>query len=460
MTRQILSRILFCSLLVLWPLGAFAQDSGPTDDEVTATEQAVDVTPVARDDQIDTRITNILDATGWFRNIRVRVEDGIVFLDGRTASEQRQIWARDLAAKTSGVVAVVNRIEVDAKADFSLDPAISAVEDLGTRIFLALPSIILAIVVLPLAWFAASFVRRFAHWMLRGRMQSGFLSDLLARIIALPVFLIGLYVVLQAAGLTKLAFSVVGGAGVLGIVIGFAFRDIGENFLASLLLSLRQPFRRGDFISVAGQKGLVHSMNTRSTVLVSPEGNHIQIPNASVFKSIIENFTAVPNRRGELDVGIGYDAAVSDAQAIIRDILEAQEGVIASPEPMVLADALGASAVMLKVYYWFDGEAVSPLKLKSLLIQRIKQGLTDAGISMPGEVRELVFPDGMPTGVEVAAAASVSSPVEQARADQVEAPREDLQDVEDSDLSNETELLEEQLAAPIEGDSDHDLLAS
>ncbi len=450
---------LFAFTCFLIPHALPAQEVGPADDELTTTEQAVDVEPVARDEQIDTRITAILEASGWFQNIRVRVDDGIVFLDGRTATEQRQLWARDLAAKTSGVVAVVNRIEVDAHANFSLDPAINAVEDLGTRFVVALPSILLAIIVLPLAWFAASLVRRTAHWMIRDRMQSPFLADLLSRLIALPVFLIGLYVVLQAAGLTKLAFSVVGGAGVLGIVIGFAFRDIGENFLASLLLSLRQPFRRGDFISVSGQMGLVHSMNTRSTVLVSPEGNHIQIPNAMVFKSIIENFTAVPDRRGEIDVGIGYDAAISDAQTIIRKVLAEQDGVIAAPEPMVLADRLNTSTVDLKVYYWFDGEKVSPLKLQSVLIQKIKQALTDAEVSMPADIQELVFPQGIPGLIaDVAEAAAEGSRPHPAPATAPPA-RERITEDDAAAVANEKDELEEQLKAPIEGDSDHDLLS-
>ncbi|MCC1493667.1 mechanosensitive ion channel [Cognatishimia sp. F0-27] len=437
-----------------------AQDSAPDDTEITATEQAVDVTPVARDDEIDTRITGILLATDWYEALAVRVEDGIVFLDGRTATEQRALWARDLAAKTSGVVAVVNRIRVDPKVEFTLDPAIDAVEDLQQRALVALPSIILAIVVLPLAWVASGLVRRFARWSLNGRTRSPFLSDLLASIIALPVFLLGLYVVLQAAGLTKLAFSVVGGAGVIGIVIGFAFRDIAENFLASILLSVRQPFKRGDFISVAGQMGLVHSMNTRSTVLVSPSGNHIQIPNASVFKSIIENFTAVPNRREVIDVGIGYDDAVSDAQAIISRILAEQDGVLHTPEPMVLADSLGVSTVNIKVYYWFDGASISPLKLKSLLIQRIKQGLTDAGLSMPADIHELVFPQGIP-GVEAKVALGQEKPQAPPRpTTEPAAPREQIAADADEDLKNESDLLEEQLAAPIEGDADHDLLGS
>ena len=453
---------LLCAVLLMLALAlpATAQTEaapveGPADGEITTTGQAVDVTPVARDDQIETRIAGILAATGWYRQISVKVDDGIVFLDGETANETRQLWARDLAAKTSGVVAVVNRIRVDTALDFSFAPALAAMEDLGVRLLRAIPSILLAIVVLPLAWFVASVVRRVADWSLRHRMQSSFLSDLVSHIIALPVLLLGIYVVLQAAGLTQLALSLVGGAGVIGIVIGFAFRDIAENFLASLLLSIRQPFRRGDFISVAGEQGLVHSMNTRSTVLVSPEGNHIQIPNAMVFKSIIENLTAVPSRREKIELSIGHKAAISDAQSVILRVLHGTEGVIATPEPMVLASELAPASVKIMVFYWFDGQKVSPLKLRSLLIQRIKQALADAGIPMPGALQEIVFPEGIP-GVGGAPEAAQPGPARQVS----EAPREDTETPGARNLANEKDLLGEQLQAPVEGDKDHDLLAS
>lgn len=281
-------------LLLLTTAPVLAQTPSDADGEVTSTDQAVDVEPGLADTRIAERIAQILDATGWYSDASVRVDDSIAFLDGTTTTTERKTWARDLAAKTTGVVAVVNRIEVEQAVELTIDPAVREVRVLKDQLLAALPSIALALLILPLAWFTARVVRRLLSWSLRGRTRSPFIADILARLGALPVLLLGLYLVLQIAGLTQLALSVVGGAGVLGIVIGFAFRDIAENFLASLLLSLRQPFARGDLINVAGQSGVVHSMNTRSTVLVSVEGNHIQIPNATVFKSIIENLTAVP----------------------------------------------------------------------------------------------------------------------------------------------------------------------
>ncbi|MBT8425720.1 MAG: mechanosensitive ion channel [Silicimonas sp.] len=324
------------------------------------------------------------------------MDDGIVFLDGTANSEDHRVWARDLAAKTQDVVAVVNRIAVEKTADWTFAPALGAVQSVAKRLVASLPLFVLALIVLPLAWWLSSLAANGLRRWLLGGLDSPFLRSVVARAMALPIFLIGLYVVLQVAGLTQIAFSLIGGAGVLGIIFGFAFRDIAENFLASLLLSIRQPFRSGDLIDVEGQLGSVHSMNTRSTVLISPEGNHIQIPNSTVFKSIITNFTAAPEGRDSVTVGVGYDAAINDAQEIIAGVLSRHEAILNDPPPMVLVEALGASTVNLRAYYWVNVRDFSLLKVKSSVLRLMKKALMDAGVSMPDDAREIIFPDGVP----------------------------------------------------------------
>ncbi|NNF90001.1 MAG: mechanosensitive ion channel [Boseongicola sp.] len=393
MTRLV--AVLFLST-ALFASSALAQDATSADADETGPVRDVAIEPVARDEQIDQRITEILNATGWFTETQVRVDDGIVFLDGTANSEDHRVWARDLAAKTQDVVAVVNRIAVEKTADWTFAPALGAVQSVAKRLVASLPLFVLALIVLPLAWWLSSLAANGLRRWLLGGLDSPFLRSVVARAMALPIFLIGLYVVLQVAGLTQIAFSLIGGAGVLGIIFGFAFRDIAENFLASLLLSIRQPFRSGDLIDVEGQLGSVHSMNTRSTVLISPEGNHIQIPNSTVFKSIITNFTAAPEGRDSVTVGVGYDAAINDAQEIIANVLSRHEAILNDPPPMVLVEALGASTVNLRAYYWVNVRDYSLLKVKSSVLRLMKKALMDAGVSMPDDAREIIFPDGVP----------------------------------------------------------------
>lgn len=453
--------LLFCVAL---PVGA--QDrSGPAEEQVTAPSQPVSVEPVARDDEIQRRIRKILEATGWYADPRVEVTDGVVFLDGTAVSDDHRAWARDLASKTQDVVAVVNRIAVEPELRWTFEPALAEIKSLSRSTVAALPLIVLALVILPIAWFATSWVSSLARRLLTGRIASPHLRNVVARAIAVPVFLFGLYLVLQVAGLTQLAVSVIGGAGLLGIILGLAFRDIAENFLASLLLSVRSPFRGGDLINVQGQEGIVQSMNTRSTVLLSAEGNHIQIPNASIFKSTIVNFSAAPARREALDVGIGFDVSIAMTQDVIQAVLRDHDAVTDDPAPLVLVDSLGSATVNLKVYYWFDGDTYSAIKVKSALLRLIKRALTERGISMPDEAREIIFPQGVPIvqlsgeGEEQARIAATREIVDR-RGEAAEAPEsgDDATSAE-GDLGNEREEIEEQAAAAILPESGEDLLS-
>jgi small-conductance mechanosensitive channel len=371
--------------------------SQPADEtEVAAPEQAVAVEPSARDEAIQRRIARILNATGWYRDVEVVVDEGIVFLDGVTALEERRQWARDVSRRTEDVVAVVNRIEVREEVNWDLAPVMAELERLARKLAVALPLILLAVLILPLTWWLSSALTGAIRRLLAPRVDQDFLRDLIARAIAIPVFLVGVYIVLQIAGLTGLAVSLLGGAGIIGIVLGFAFRDIAENFLASLFLSLRRPFQQGDVIAVADHEGVVQTMNTRSTILLTIDGNHVQIPNATVFKSTIVNYTAAPARRVTAEVGIGYDASIADAQEVIVGVLRAHEAVLDDPPPMVLVDALGAATVNLKAHFWIDGRTLSPLRVRSSALRLIKRALIERGISMPDEAREIIFPQGVP----------------------------------------------------------------
>ncbi len=454
---------LFLSLMLSLPAAA-QQDQPETDPDAEVTEptSSVSVDPVARDEEIEARIQDILEATGWFAPARVEVTDGIVFLDGQARSDEHKTWARSLAANTEGVVAVVNRITVEQQANWSFAPALEEIRNVAIRTTTALPLILLAIIVLPLAWWLSALVARLLRRWLLGGMDSPLLRDITARILALPIFLIGLYVVLQVAGLTRIAFSLLGGAGVLGIVVGFAFRDIAENFLASLLLSIRRPFRAGDFIEVTGQQGSVQSMNTRSTVLLSPEGNHIQIPNATIFKSTIVNYSAAPFRRDMIDVGVGYDASVARTQEIIMEMLEGHEAVTREPSPMVLVDSLGASTVNIRAYFWVDARNFSVLKVKSAILRQVKRVLTEEGISMPDDAREVIFPQGVPLirlgGAAGETAKALASRDLRESSDEVFGAEPPLSEAE-GNLSNEQAEVETAVAQAEMPDTDEDLLA-
>ena len=358
--------------------------------------KAVDVQPVARDEEIRDRLRHILEATAWFQEPQVEVREGVVFLDGRTGSKDYKAWAKELASRTQDVVAVVNRIAIAERSPWDFSPAWQGLRQLWRDLVQMLPFVGFALVVLIATWWATKLASRCARRFFQRRIASALLRDVVAKAVSLPVFLIGVYIVLHVAGLTRLALTVVGSTGVAGLVIGIAFRDIMENFLASILISMQRPFQLQDLIEVDGHLGLVQSMTTRGTVLMSLEGNHIQIPNATIYKNTIQNYTANPNRRGDFVVGIGYDDAVPMAQEVIMQVLANHPATLREPPPAVLVEALGAATVNLRVLFWLDGDQHDYFKTKSSVMRMVKRALQDASISMPDELREVVFPDGVP----------------------------------------------------------------
>lgn len=356
----------------------------------------VEVQPVAEDDEIRQRIADILKATSWFSEPKVTVQEGIVFLKGTTEHDESRQWAGDLAKNTEGVVAVVNQIEVTPTTVWNFDPAFQVVNDLARGFVRLLPLIVVAMVVIAISW---AFARLTVYALRRGllaRSLSRLLREVIARAGGMLVMLAGLYLVLRIAGLTQLALTVVGGTGLIGLMLGIAFRGIAENFLASLFLSLQQPFREGDLVEIENVTGYVQRLTSRATVLMTLDGNQVQVPNSSVFKGTIRNFTSNPNRRDDFVVGIGYDDSIPFAQEVALKVLAEHPAVLDEPEPLVLVEDLGPSTVNLRVYFWLDGGQHSWLKVKSSVIRLVKRAFQDSGISLPDEAREVTFPNGVP----------------------------------------------------------------
>ncbi len=400
--RLLGAALFICSFLTAGALPASAQT--PTLSKADAAtssppKQAVTVKPAADDAEISKRLQGILKSTGWFVNPRVSVRQGVVSLDGETDTQENKSWAGALAEKTQDVVATVNRIKVVSDVGSTFGRAGEEIRGLYESGIQSWPLVVLSIVILILTWLIAKLLSLVVRKFFSSRVASPLLRSVIVRAFSIPVWLLGVYFILQVAGLTRLALTVLGGTGLVGLVLGFAFRDIAENFLASLLLSIRNPFRSGDFVDVAQHRGIVLNLNTRSTILLTLDGSQVQIPNATVYKSTIENFSSNPTRRANFAVGIGYDSSAAMAQSLIKKILCEHPAVLDSPEPLVLVEELGAATVNLRIYYWFDSRVHAPIRISSALLRQTKNVLVKNGIELPDPAREVIFPRGVPVSM-------------------------------------------------------------
>ena len=181
--------------------------------------------------------------------------------------------------------------------------------------------------------------------------------------------------------------------GIGSIALGFAFKDILQNWMSGLLILYRQPFRRGDQIRSGEFEGTVERIEARATLLRSYDGQRVVIPNSDIYTRAVTIRTAFPQRRSEYDVGIGYGDDMEKACRLILEALETVPGVARDPAPEAIPWALDASTVNIKVRWWSDSSHASVVPTQGLVILAVKRTLYAAGIDLPFPTNVVLFHD-------------------------------------------------------------------
>ncbi len=255
-----------------------------------------------------------------------------------------------------------------------------------------IPKLLMAVLVFVVAIFIANLIRRVVLNRLQPRMDDPLLARFLARTAKTIVVIIGILLVLQIIGLAGVASGLLAGAGVGAFVIGFAFKDIGENFLAGIMLAFNRPFRVGDTVELDGNKGVVVTLNLRNTQIKTFDGKDIYIPNANVVKNPVVNYTIDGFLRYDFSVGIDYGSNVDEAIAVIDAELKKEDGILQEgKKPFIGIGDLNSSSMNLDVYFWIDtfDKSISITQIKNRTISRVLDALADAGFYLPGDVIEL-----------------------------------------------------------------------
>ncbi|MEM9734495.1 MAG: mechanosensitive ion channel family protein [Pseudomonadota bacterium] len=254
------------------------------------------------------------------------------------------------------------------------------------------PNIITAIIVIAVFYVLGLLVRRafmkWAHAKERNNLGRVFGSFLKYLVVSLGI-LLGLTIVVP----TLNPGDLIAGLGVGSVAIGFAFKDILQNWLAGMLLLFRQPFEVGDQIIAQGYEGTVERIETRATVIKTYDGRVVLIPNSDVYTNAVLVNTAYETRRSQYDVGIGYGDDIAQAMEVMRDATAGVDGVEQDPAPEVLAVALADFSVVLRVRWWTDSKRSDVILVQSNVITAVKLALDKAGIDMPYETQVHLFHD-------------------------------------------------------------------
>lgn len=251
---------------------------------------------------------------------------------------------------------------------------------------LATGLLILLISMLVSSWLSRGVSRAAAE---RQVADSG--SEALRRLIRWSIMIVGS--VLAIEQVIPNVTSLLAGLGIAGFTIGFALQDVAKNFVAGVLLLIQRPFEIGDTIEVSGFTGQVVDISLRTTDLRELDGRYVIIPNGDVFVSPIINLSRAPHRRVQVDVGVSYDADPVRVERIALDALQPIRCLVEDPEPSVMFEALGDSAVQVSILFWADMSLVTFQEAQTEGTKAIKAAFERADIDLPFPTQSVLLDD-------------------------------------------------------------------
>ncbi|MEM7761345.1 MAG: mechanosensitive ion channel family protein [Cyanobacteria bacterium P01_A01_bin.40] len=256
-----------------------------------------------------------------------------------------------------------------------------------------LPNIIIAIIVFAIFWFVAKFSRRLIKNLTR-KKQSRNLGLVLARLSQGLMILVGAFISLAIVVPSFKPGDLVQLLGVSGVAVGFAFRDILQNFLAGILILITEPFTLNDQIVFKEFEGTVEHIQTRATTIRTYDGRRIVIPNAELFTNSVTVNTAFDQRRLQYDVGIGYGDDIDQAKQIILEVLRSNQNILQDPPPEALVVDLAGSTINIRARWWVNPpRRADVMDTQDQILTALNNKLVAAGIDLPFPTQQILFHD-------------------------------------------------------------------
>lgn len=372
-------------LVLLWAHPLSVLSAGKDENAAQSSELPL---KAASDSVIEKRLRAVIGNIDDFQNVKVDVNDGVVRLSGTTPRTEVSEKVTQLVSRFEDVIYVDNQLKVETDVETRVKPALTRVQQYLANTLQKLPIIGVALAVIVLFWLISRFV---TQWDLPYQKLglNRLLRNLIRQFLRKGIFLLGVLLAFDILDLTALAGAVLGTAGVIGLAIGFAFKDIVENYLAGLLLSIRRPFNLNDLVLIESHQGRVIRLTSSELILMTLDGNHVRIPNATVFKSFIYNYSINPRRRFDFGVGVGVDEDLVDVQEVGCGVLRKMKGVMAEPAPFMITEDLGDFNVLIRFFGWVDQRTADFAKVRGEAIRRVKLALDEAGVDMPEPVQTI-----------------------------------------------------------------------
>jgi small conductance mechanosensitive channel len=267
----------------------------------------------------------------------------------------------------------------------------------------SLPEVVMAIVVLVIGLFLLRQLNRIALRMISKHSHDEMITEFLVTIITFVMTIVLMLICFNIIGWGSFTNKILAGAGLSAFIVGFALKDIGENFLAGIIMAFNRPFRMGDMIEVEKVKGTVMRMSLRETYVKTLDGKDVFVPNGYILRNPLQNYTLDGRLRSEFLINVDYKDDIESAIEIIQQIVRQTVGVDASPAGMAIVDEFTESTVKLKVLFWFrtDNPLISGMRLKSDIMIKVVQTLLAEGFHLTADVYDVNLRT--PAGVHLSA---------------------------------------------------------
>lgn len=269
------------------------------------------------------------------------------------------------------------------------------ITEMGRGIIAMLPNILIALVLLGITWAVARFAKQIADKLTKGADMRPSLRELIDLTVHMSIWAVGLLISVTVLLPNLTLSSIVAGLGVGTVAVGFAFKDVFENFLAGVLLMLREKMRIGDYIECEGVEGQVEQISLRETHIRKLSNELAVVPNSILFKNPVEILTDRDQRRFELIVGVSYDTDLENASTVIRSAVEQSDAIDNDKTVDVFATEFNSSSVDFRVRWWSGSTKRDKHESRDAMIRAIKNALDKADIEIPFPYRTHTFKEPM-----------------------------------------------------------------
>lgn len=255
-----------------------------------------------------------------------------------------------------------------------------------------LPEVSLALLILVVSFTIGRFAQKYVAQAVGRFNKQRSLANLVGRITSLFIILVGALLALQTVNLDGVVTSVLAGAGIVGIALGFAFQDIASNFIAGVVIAIQKQYNVGDLVEINEVFGVVRKIELRNTTIRTLDGQWVYIPNKDIFTNMLTDYNGQPNRRVTISAGVSYKDDLEKAEKLTLEAIKQLKQTLKDEPIDFYYQEFGESSINFIARFWIPFKNQPDfLQAQSDAIKVIKASFDKHGITIPFPIRTLDF---------------------------------------------------------------------